>query len=94
MVQKPIQCCSKTPAYLVTYSVSGSEKDYLVCSSCIQKEYFSKYIIQRHSVENKINFFQNEPTELNDESSDISESDDEQTSQNEQSNEHGGAATA
>ena len=93
MVQKPIQCCSKTPAYLVTYSVSGSEKDYLVCSLCIQKEYFSKYIIQRYSVENKINFFQNEPFELTDESSDISESYDEQTSQNEQSNEHGGAAT-
>jgi len=93
VVQKPIQCCSKTPAYLVTYSVSGSEKDYLVCSLCIQKEYFSKYIIQRHSVENKINFFQNESSELIDESSDISESYDEQTSQNEHSNEHGGSST-
>jgi len=88
-----LQCCSKTPVYLVTYSVSGSEKDYLVCSLCIQKEYFSKYIIQRHSVENKIIFFQNESSELIDESSDISESYDEQTSQNEHSNEHGGAAT-
>jgi len=93
VVHKPIQCCSKTPVYLVTYSVSGSEKDYLVCSLCIQKEYFSKYVIQRHSVENKINFFQNEPFELTDESSDISELYDEQTSQNEHSNEHGGAAT-
>ena len=93
MVQKPIRCCSKTSVYLVSYSVSGSEKDYLVCSSCIQKECFSKYIIQRHSVENKINFFQNEPFELTDESSDISESYDEQTSQNEHSNEHSGAAT-
>ena len=93
MVQKPIQCCSKTPVYLVTYTVSGSEKDYLVCSLCIQKEYFSKYIIRRLSVENKINFFQNEPFELTDESSDISESYDEQTSQNEHSNEHGGSAT-
>ncbi len=93
MVQKPIQCCSKTPAYLVTYSVSGSEKDYLVCSLCIQIEYFSKYIIRRHSVENKIKNFQNEPIELTDESSDISESDDEQTSQNEQNNEHSGDVT-
>ena len=85
-----LRCCSKTPAYLVTYFVSGSEKDYLVCSSCIQKEYFSRYIIRRLSVENKINFFQNESSELTDESSDISESYDEQTRQNEQSNEHGG----
>jgi len=90
---KNLQCCSKKPTFLVTYSVSGSEKDYLVCSLCIQKEYFSKYIIRRLSVENKINFFQNEPFELTDESSDISEIYDEQTSQNEQNNEHGGAVT-
>jgi len=90
MVQKPIQCCSKTPAYLVTYSVSGSEKDYLVCSSCIQKEYFSKYIIRRLSVENKIKNFQNEPSELTDESSDVSEIYDEYVSQNEHDSEHGG----
>ena len=61
MVQKTLQCCSKTPTSLVTYSVSGSEKDYLVCSSCIKKECFSKYVIRQHSVENEINFFQNEP---------------------------------
>jgi len=90
VVQKPIQCCSKTPAYLVTYSICDSEKDYMVCSSCIQKECFSKYIIQRLSVENKIKNFQNEPSELTDELSGISESNDEQASQNEQRNEHGG----
>ena len=90
VVHKPIQCCSKTPTYLVTYSVSGSEKDYLVCSSCIQKEYFAKYIVRRLSVENKIKIFQNEQSELIDESSDIFESYDEQTTQNEQSNERGG----
>lgn len=90
MVQKPIQCCSKTPVYLVTYSVSGSEKDYLVCSSCIQKEYFSKYIIRRLSVENKTKNFQNEPSELTDESSDVSEIYDEHVSQNEHDSEHGG----
>jgi len=87
---KQLQCCSKKPVYLVTYSVSGSEKDYLVCSSCIQKECFSKYIIRRLSVENKIKFFQNEQSELTDDSNDIFESFDEQTTQNEQSNEHGG----
>ena len=90
MSPKTFQCCSKIPVYLVTYSVSGSEKDYLVCSSCIQKEYFSKYIIRRLSVENKIKKIQNEQSELTDESSDIFESYDEQTTQNEQSNEHGG----
>lgn len=87
---QPIHCCSKTPVYLVTYSVSGSEKDYLVCSLCIQKECFSKYIIRRLSVENTINFFQNEPSELTDESSDIIESYDEHVTQNEHNNEHGG----
>ena len=90
MVQKPILCCSKTPAYLVTYSVSGSEKDYLVCLSCIKMECFSKYIIRKHSVENKIKNFQIEPSELTDDSSGISESDDELTSVNERGNERAG----
>jgi len=90
MVQKPIQCCSKTPVYLVTYSVSGSEKDYLVCLSCIKIECFSKYIIRKHSVENKIKNFQIEPSELTDDSSGISESDDELTSVNERGNERAG----
>ncbi len=90
MVQKPIQCCSQTPSFQITYSVSGSEKDYLVCSSCIRKECFSKYIIRRLSVENKIKFFQNEPSELTDESSVVSELDGEHTSQNEHNDEHGG----
>ena len=90
MVQKTLQCCSKTPTSLVTYSVSGSEKDYLVCSSCIKKECFSKYVIRQHSVENKINFFQNEPSELTDESSDVSEIYDEHVLQNEHDSEHGG----
>jgi len=93
MAQKPIQCCSKTSVFLVTYSVSGSEKEYLVCSSCIQKEYFSKYIIERLSVENKIKNFQNESSELIDELFGISESDDEQTTQNEPDDEPGGAVT-
>ena len=90
MAQKPIQCCSKTSVYLVTYSVSGSEKDYLVCLSCIKIECFSKYLIRRHSVENKIKNFQIEPSELTDELTDISESDNEQVTQNEHDNERGG----
>ena len=93
MAQKPIQCCSKTPVYLVTYSVSGSEKNYLVCLSCIGIECFSKCIIRQRLVENKKNFLQNEPSELTDESYDISESYDEQTAQNEQDHEHSGGAT-
>ena len=90
MAQKIFQCCSNKPIFQITYSVSGSEKDYLVCSSCIQKECFSKYIVRRLSVENKIKFFQNEQSELIDDSNDIFESYDEQTTQNEQSNERGG----
>ena len=88
MVQKSIQCCSNKPDFQITYSVSGSEKDYLVCSSCIKKECFSKYIIRQRFVENKIKNLQNEQSELTDESFGIFESYDEQVSQNEQNNEH------
>ncbi|PBO84226.1 MAG: hypothetical protein COA77_10500 [Thaumarchaeota archaeon] len=90
MTQKPIRCCSETSSYLVTYSVSGSEKEYLVCSSYIKKECFSKYILRQHSIENKIKKFQNEQSELIDESSTVSEIHGEQTFQNEHNNEHGG----
>lgn len=90
MVQKILQCCSKPPDFKITYSVSGSEKDYLVCSSCIKKDYFAKYIVRRLSVENKINFFQNEQSELIDESSVVSEIHGEHTPQNEQDCERGG----
>lgn len=90
MVQKLLQCCSKTPDLLVTYLVSGSEKDYLVCSSCIKKECFSKYVIRQHSVENKIKNLQNEQSELTDELTDVSEIHSEHASQNEHNDEHGG----
>lgn len=90
MVQKILQCCSKPPDFKITYSVSGSEKDYLVCSSCIKKDYFAKYIVRRLFVENKINFFQNEQSEINDEFSVVSELDGEQTPQNEHNDERGG----
>ena len=47
MIQGPIQCCSEKPAFLVTYSVSGSEKDYFVCLFCINLECFSKFILSK-----------------------------------------------
>lgn len=47
MVQKPIQCCSEKPSFIVTYSVSGTKKDYLVCLSCINLECFSKFILNK-----------------------------------------------
>lgn len=90
MVQKPIKCCSETPAFQITYSVSGSEKDYFVCSECIKKECFSKYIIRRHILENNKKIFQNDQSELIDESSVVSELNDEHVTQNEQNNDHGG----
>lgn len=90
MVQKILRCCSKISVFLITYSVSGSEKDYLVCSECIKKECFSKYVIRQHSLENKIKKFQNEPSELNDEPSTVSEIISEHVTQNEQDCEHGG----
>jgi hypothetical protein len=90
MVQKLISCCSEKPAFQMTYSVSGSEKNYLVCSTCIKKECFSKYVIRQISIENKTKIFQNEQSELTDESTDISEIYSEHTSQNEHNDEHGG----
>jgi len=88
MVQKPIQCCSEKPAYLVTYSVCDSEKDYLVCLYCIRKECFSKYIIRRHSVENKIKNFQNEISDESVENEIIDVKFDELIEQNENLTEH------
>ncbi|WP_100222196.1 hypothetical protein [Candidatus Nitrosopumilus salaria] len=84
------QCCSEKPAFQITYSVSSSEKDYLVCSECVKKECFSKYIIRRHILENNKKNFQNEQSEIADESFDFSENPDEHAQQNEQNNERGG----
>ncbi len=44
------RCCKKTPKFSITYSVNGSEKEYLVCSDCINLECFSKYIIKKTSI--------------------------------------------
>jgi len=85
-----VQCCTKNSTYRVTYSVSSSEKDYLVCSECIKKECFSKYIIRRYILENNKKNFQNEQSGITDESSGFSENSDEHARQNEQNNERGG----
>jgi len=58
----------------VTYSVSGSEKDYLVCLSCINLECFSKFILNKApvgSIKNKNE--KNHFSEKYDESEEITE---------------------
>ncbi len=76
MGETVFRCCKGKPLFFVQYSVAGFHKNYLVCSDCNKLECFSKYIIMRHSVENKIKNFQNEPYELIDDSN---ESNDEHT---------------
>lgn len=68
MVLKTIQCCSNNPDFHVIYSVSDSEKNYLVCSDCIVLDYFSKYILSKTpiQVQNEKNF-QSEISEQTDE---------------------------
>ncbi len=78
------RCCSEKPAFLVTYMVAGSKKQYLVCSNCIKLECFSKHIISKVILENKIKNFQNEQSEISDETDKVSELNDEQNDQNEQ----------
>jgi len=90
MEKTVFRCCKGRPAFFVQYSVAGFHKNYLVCSDCNKLECFSKYIIRRLPVENKIKKIQNEPSELTDESIDISEIYDEHVTQNEHNNEHGG----
>jgi len=58
----------------VTYSVSGSEKDYLVCSACFNLECFSKFILNKApagSIKNKNE--KNHFSEKYDESEEITE---------------------
>lgn len=47
MVQEFLHCCSNKPDFQITYSVSGSKKDYFVCLSCINLECFSKFILTK-----------------------------------------------
>ena len=41
------RCCSNKPDFFITYSVSDSEKEYLVCSDCIKLPCFSKFVINK-----------------------------------------------
>ncbi len=89
MAQVTLNCCSNKPDFLVTYSVSGSEKNYLVCSNCIKSEYFSKYIVRKvllHNVYRKK--FQNEISDETVENEIIDVKFDELIEQNENLTEH------
>ena len=58
----------------MTYSVSGSEQDYLVCLSCINLDCFSKFILNKApagSIKNKNK--KNHFSEKYDESEEITE---------------------
>lgn len=66
MTQKAILCCSNNPDFHVIYSVSGSEKSYLVCSNCISLDCFSKYILEKTPIRAQPKkIFQNEITDEN-----------------------------
>ena len=89
MAQVTLNCCSNKPDFLVTYSVSGSKKNYLVCSNCIKSEYFLKYIIRKvplHNVYRKN--FQNEISDEIVENEIINGKIDEVIEQNENLSEH------
>jgi len=48
------QCCKKEPSFVVTYSVAGEEKKYLICSDCIKLGCFSKYIVSKTPISNSM----------------------------------------
>jgi len=50
MEKTVFRCCKGKPAFFVQYSVAGFQKNYLVCSDCIDLECFSKYIIKKTSI--------------------------------------------
>jgi len=83
------RCCKKTPKFSIIYSVNGSEKEYQVCSDCINLECFSKYIIRKvllHNVYRKK--FQNEISDETVENEIINGKTDEVIEQNENLTEH------
>jgi len=89
MVQKPIQCCSEEPAYLVTYSVCDSEKEYLVCSVCVKLDCFLKYIVRKTPIQTVYGKkFQNEISDESVENEIIDVKFDELFEQNENLTEH------
>jgi len=47
-------CCSKTPVYVITYSVAGHTKKYSVCNNCVSLDCFSKFIVEKIPITNNI----------------------------------------
>ena len=47
MEETVFRCCKRKPLFFVQYSVAGFQKNYLVCSDCINLECFSKYIVKK-----------------------------------------------
>jgi len=89
MEETVFRCCKKKPLFFVQYSVAGFQKNYHVCSDCINLECFSKYIIRKvplHSVYRKN--FQNEISDESVENEIIDVKFDELIEQNENLTEH------
>lgn len=41
-------CCSKgIPVYLITFSVAGESKTYLVCEECSMLNYYKQFVISK-----------------------------------------------
>jgi len=89
MSERIFRCCPIKPEFLVTYSVSGEQKHYHVCSVCIQLECFSKYIIKKIPISNTLRKkFQNEISDESVENEIIDVKFDELIEQNENLTEH------
>ena len=52
--QTGIRCCDNSPAFTITYDVAGVYKTYSVCMSCSRLDCFSKFIIKKIPITNKI----------------------------------------
>ncbi len=50
MEETVFRCCKGKPVFFVQYSVAGFQKNYLVCSDCINLECFSKYIVKKTTI--------------------------------------------
>jgi len=44
-------CCGRRPKFLITFSVAGKEKDYLVCNKCEKLEAFSQFVIRKENID-------------------------------------------
>jgi hypothetical protein len=50
MNQTIVRCCGNSPEYEMTYSVAGTVKKYLICSSCVNLEIFKKFLISKQKI--------------------------------------------